>query len=209
MKKSISFKYPHIGTVINLTHVGHHKDLYLGFLLPSVTNQYPAEPIDVLEEELSKTYLQWATDEVLKVGYISLYHLWEKQIVNLLKYQLAASGERYKDPKKSVSLVNHVKTLLKDHFDIDTEIEPRLWSLIDEARTVTNTCKHATAVSYQKLLSNCPEYFTKGVYNSKTGEESSFFRITHEKFRSICEAIEEFWEKFPHEVDYSDCLNPV
>jgi collagenase-like PrtC family protease len=163
--------------------------------------------MDIPEEELSKTYLQWATDEVLKVGYISLYHLWEKQIVNLLKYQLAVIGERYEYPKKSVSLVDHVKTLLKHHFD--TEIEPRLWCSIDEARTVTNTYKHATTDSYQKLLCNFPEYFTKEVYKFNSDEESSFFLITQEKFRSICEAIEEFWDEFPHEVDYSHSFTSV
>ena len=64
----------------------HHIDLYEEYLYQRISNiEYKAT--DTFEELLGKSYSNWAVEELLKVGVVSIYHFWEKSVILFLNNQ--------------------------------------------------------------------------------------------------------------------------
>lgn len=184
----ITVVYPHDQVTINRIHISHHKDLVCGFLLPSVRNQrdMPAESSSVAEDailrELEDTYVQWAEGEVLRFGYLSLYHLWERQIVALLEDQLARRGQPFKRGRDK--LTTRVRTVLQTEF-LGT-LDDSIWEALDRGRRIANEIKH-------------------GMKSASDPGEADWVAISEEEFDDLVMSLERFWDDIPYKVDYSTC----
>ena len=99
----ITVAYPHDQVTINRIH---HLLTTRISSAPSCCHRcgtkgiLPAETVDPLKRmqssaSLKDTYVQWAEGEVLRFGYLSLYHLWERQVISLIEDQLARRGRTF------------------------------------------------------------------------------------------------------------------
>lgn len=182
----ITVVYPHDQVTINRIHVSHHKDLVRGFLLPSVRNQrdMPAESSSVAEDailrELEDTYVQWAEGEVLRFGFLSLYHLWERQIVALLEDQLARRGQSFKRGRDP--LTARVRTVLQTEFS--GTLDDSIWEALERGRRLANEIKH-------------------GLQSPSAPGEAEWVATSEKDFDDLAVSLERFWDDLPYRVDYS------
>lgn len=184
---SITVAYPQDQVTINRIHLAHHTDLIRGFLLPSVRNQDPVAETGSVEEdavlrELEGTYVQWAEGEVLRFGYLSLYHLWERQVVSLIEDQLARrrrTFERTRGP-----LTARVRDVLCTEFA--AALDDSIWEALDRSRRVANEIKH-------------------GLKAPSDPGEADWVAISEEDFNDLAASLERFWDALPYRVDYSSC----
>lgn len=117
-----------------------------------------------------------------------------------MKKQLNSIGSRYQTPNRK-SLTAHVRDVLKESFD--EELNPEIWSAIDQASEFTNTFKHATEEKYRELFEKYPQFFSGANSTASDEDLSNFFGVTEDQFGTLSNYIERFWDELPHEVDYS------
>jgi len=181
----ITVAYPHDQVTINRIHLAHHTDLIRGFLLPSVRNQDPvaeAGPVeeDAILRELEDTYVQWAEGEVLRFGYLSLYHLWERQIVSLIEDQLAQRGRTF--DRRRGPLTACVRRALSTVFA--AALDDSIWEALDRSRRIANEIKH-------------------GLKSPVDAGEADWVAISEGDFDDLAKSLERFWDALPYRVDYS------
>jgi len=181
----ITVAYPRDQVTINRIHMAHHSDLIRGFLLPSVRNQDAAAETGSAEEdailrELEGTYVQWAEGEVLRFGYLSLYHLWERQIVSLIEDQLAQRGRTF--DKRRGPLTACVRRALSTEFA--AALDDSIWEALDKSRSLANEIKHGSRAPCEP-------------------GEADWVAISEEDFDDLAKSLERFWDALPYKVDYS------
>jgi len=181
----ITVAYPHDQVTINRIHLAHHTDLIRGFLLPSVRNQDPvaeAGPVeeDAILRELEDTYVQWAEGEVLRFGYLSLYHLWERQIVSLIEDQLAQRGRTF--DRRRGPLTACVRRALSTEFA--AALDDSIWEALDKSRSIANEIKHGSTPPCEP-------------------GEDDWVAISEKDFDDLVRSLEGFWDALPYRVDYS------
>lgn len=203
----IRFHYPHNEIIAFRTHIGHHADLYSSFVIGSLQEkQRVAEAVDekpAIWSELNGAYFDWACNEVRKLAFVSLYHLWEQQICGLLDRQINANGGRLKRPNKA-DLVVYVAGTLRSMFGISmpTSIVAR----IDIARLFVNAVKHGSGRALTALKSSAPELFaarsTAGGIQTGALDSSSLLMPEAELARLV-DTLDDFWDAIPYEMVYS------
>jgi len=181
----ITVAYPRDQVTINRIHMAHHSDLIRGFLLPSVRNQDAAAETGSAEEdailrELEGTYVQWAEGEVLRFGYLSLYHLWERQIVSLIEDQLAQRGRTF--DRRRGPLTACVRRALSTVFA--AALDDSIWEALDRSRRIANEIKH-------------------GLKSPVDAGEADWVAISEGDFDDLAKSLERFWDALPYRVDYS------
>lgn len=181
----ITVVYPHDQVTINRVHLAHHTDLVRGFLLPSVRNQDPVAETGSVEEdailrELEGTYVEWAEGEVLRFGYLSLYHLWERQIVALLEGQLALRGKTFERTRSP--LTARVRNVLCTEFA--AALDDSIWQALDRSRRIANEIKH-------------------GSKSPGDPGEADWVAISEGDFDDLASSLERFWDALPYRLDYS------
>jgi len=189
----ITVVYPHDQVTINRIHIAHHTDLIRGFLFPSVRNQKDVAKetgsveANAIIRELEDNYVQWAEGEVLRFGYLSLYHMWERQIVSLLEDQLARRGRTFE--RGPDSLTTRVRNVLSTEFS--AVLDDRIWGSIDLGRRVANEIKH-------------------GLKPANDAGEADWIAVSEMEFDALASSLERFWEELPYRVDYSGfhCSTP-
>lgn len=181
----ITVTYPHDQVTINRIHLAHHTDLIRGFLLPSVRNQDAAAETgsaeeDVILRELEGTYVQWAEGEVLRFGYLSLYHLWERQVVSLIEDQLAQRGRTF--DRRRGPLTACVRRALSNEFA--AALDDSIWEALDKSRSIANEIKHGSKPSCEP-------------------GEADWVAVSEGAFDDLARSLERFWDALPYRVDYS------
>ncbi len=198
---TILVEYPKNDILKCHIHTLHHIDLYQDYLYGKVsTIEY--EATDSLEDLLGKSYSNWAAEELLKVGVVSVYHFLEKCIVSFLYDQF--KKQNIDIPHKGrKSLVVWVKTTLEHIFSpIEDE---KVWTNLNELRIVANTIKHANSGKYKELSALHIEYFQmieSDCFDDIQEYENRFF-IGIDNFRRLAKSTASFWEHLPHEVIYT------
>lgn len=171
-------------------HTLHQIDLYQGYLYERISSiEY--EPTDTLEELLGKSYSNWAAEELVRLGVVSIYHFWEKSIVSLLKDQ--ADRQAISLPEKGrLSVVEWARIMLERCF---VSLDKRnIWGGLDELRIVTNAIKHANADRYKELSLSHRQYFMMTEhddFNDVDEYENRFF-IGIERFKCLVSSAADF-----------------
>jgi len=181
----VTVTYPHDQVTINRIHLAHHTDLIRGFLLPSVRNQDPVAETGSVEEdailrELEGTYVQWAKGEVLRFGYLSLYHLWERQVVSLIEDQLAQRGRTF--DRRRGPLTACVRRALSNEFA--AALDDSIWEALDKSRSIANEIKHGAKPPCEP-------------------GEADWVAVSERNFDHLARSLERFWDALPYRVDYS------
>ena len=190
-----------LGNVLikNFTQTRHFIDLYSEYIYGNIEddlNRYSDEP---LEREFGRVYASWAQEEVLKVGLVTIYHCWEKQLKALLKQQ-ADRLELTIPNKKKQSFNLWAKKVLETQFSCFF-VETSIWDIIDEMRMIVNAYKHEDSDGFETLYKEYPHYFPrKGVEITKPFDEK--FLLGIDNFQKLTDTVVQFWEKIPHTVKF-------
>lgn len=105
-------------------HTRHHEDLFLNFLsrLTEAEKESSATTEDNLERELSGTYSRWADETIMVLGFVAAYHLWERQITEVLVQQFARR-EKKPPPKNPV---NRLLPTYERYFNRNSELSVQM-----------------------------------------------------------------------------------
>ena len=187
----ITVLYPSNQVTINRVHISHYVEFVRGFLLPSVRNQLgltketgSVEESSILRD-LEGMYVQWVEGEVLRFGYVSLYHLWERQIVSLLEDQPAQRGRTFE--RGPGALPRRIRDVLLSEFS--ASVDDRVLECVDRGRRLVNEIKH-------------------GPKAPQPDGEGSWVAVTELDFDELAASLERFWDELPHSVDYSEANRP-
>jgi|GEM_PF-6069820 hypothetical protein len=171
---------------LNISQIRSHKSLILNFLIPAVNdyvqkNKQGDNPAGML----SNGYGEWAKGEIIKNGYTSAYHLWEKQFKDIIK----ELPKKQQLNTKRKNLIDDTRKYFQMYYDIN--IDDKIWSALNEARLVINTFKHGDDNDFWNLFRRHHGYLSRRMPG---GSPSAAFIITRQKFEDLISSIEVFWE---------------
>ncbi len=179
----MSHKFSLMQFTIPYVQVAHHKALYLDELPGAVTEKYKdTSGLSQIEVELFiNTGLEWELGELRIVGYVSLFHLWEKHSKKFVSDLFGRPRTRWPAVSQRTYpqiVVAHLKTF-------GLEVPEAVVGALEEANTVVNCWKHGEE-AVEKLRLRYPEYL------GPKGEESGF-HVPQKKLESLFNAAEQFW----------------
>lgn len=193
MTRRIRVNFMSDPTVINAVQIGHHQDLFLSFLLPTIeaARQYGDDTL------LEDTYLTWAKTEFCRYAYVATYHFWEKQIDAFMRDQCGRVGVRW-PPRGNDGLVTQVRHVLIQTFAIDTD--NAIADELEAARAFTNAIKHGGPKARQ-LHIDYPRFFPAGTDDARQDDLWAWAEVTKADIDKLCEAIAKFWDDLGTQVD--------
>jgi hypothetical protein len=179
----------------------HIVSLYGEYLYPRIVDAAvaPDEPSDLLG--LGRPMAHWASEQVLRVGLITLYHQWERMASAFLSEQGETWSIKFRQRATS-SVNNRIKAVLRESFDADILAE--VWQGLEELRRLVNTLKHADMKTFNAFAADYPSYFVSGLSptSSITDFENSL-SVKREHFNSLASSVTDFWARLPYVVKYS------
>lgn len=195
-KTRIRVKHPSNQVLINSTHVRHFDGLYRGFLTSLVERDKQNVSGGVVAQESAGDYASWAISQIVIVGIVSQYHLWEKQVRGFLT-------EQYDRLKLPLPKVPREKTLIEwtrerlEELGAPHPNPTAVWEPIEEGRRVTNCFKHGTEKRHEQLRVDFPDY-----YHAGTGAAIDLFDPKPTHLEKLTDGMRCFWDELPYEVDY-------
>lgn len=184
------------------THTRHHEDLFLNFLsrLTEAEKESSATIEDDLGRGLASAYSGWADGTIMVLGFVAAYHLWERQVTEVLVEQFARRKEKPPSKKTRPSFVSYVRETLRTQFGISRPDE--VWTEIDRSRMIVNAYKHGVeSADYERAKEAHPQFFTDNSIGV-SGQGYSDIAITREQFAALMRCLSAFWDDLPYEVNY-------
>ncbi len=181
--------------VINAVQTLHFRDLYLGFFYEKIEEKKTKACSENVINEFSQLYCNWALEEILKMGLVTIYHFWERCIRQLIKDQAKILNIQLSVKWKKKSFVEHSKETLEK--DFSCVMSEKHWNPINESRKVVNTYKHGDHESFQTIKSEFPYYFER-YKPDENSDLSEYFFLGKDNFERLTSGIIDFWEKIPH-----------
>jgi hypothetical protein len=170
--------------------VEYQDTLIFDLLIPSLEAQ-KVESVDPLQNEISTTMISWGKSELLNYGYISTYHLWEKQIAHIIRDQ---SKDTIPIPK--TDYVKLIRKILENNFNIQFA-DCSIWDGLDKARIIVNAYKHGFGPSFDEAKILCPELFYEDEYN----KGFPTLEISEKSFKELLEVLRNFFDELDKQTD--------
>jgi hypothetical protein len=190
----ITYTYPHDGLSIKAVHAYHQETLFFTLLFPIIEQQTKREsPIEEVFENIAEN---WAKQELGVLGFVSTYHLWERQLQELFIEQKDRSNIDIPPLNKGENIVQYGKRVLLDTFDATAKEE--CWLELNRARIVVNAFKHGPSKKFGAAMKAHPEFF----YNPKDKRHLPMVSISSEQLRQLIKTVATFWEELPRKIDY-------
>lgn len=181
--------------VINTVQTGHFQDLYLHFFHDKIEEEKNKDVEVDFINEFNGMYCNWALEEILKLGLVTIYHFWERCLRQLFKEQSNFLNIPLTVKHNRKSFVQYGKETLEN--DFSCVIDEEIWKPIDEARKIVNSYKHGDHESFKLIRTEYPYYFEK--FELKEDSDlSEYFILGKENFKRLTDNIIKFWEKIPH-----------
>jgi hypothetical protein len=188
----ITYKYPFDGLTVKQVHALHKETLFFELLFPIIEQQ--ADDEDDIFGGIAEN---WAIQELRVLGFISTFHLWERQMQELFLEQKEISGIELPKIKKKENIIQFGKRALLENFDASAPEE--YWLELDKARAVVNAFKHGPSNKFDSAMKNYPEYF----YSPEDNLHLPIVSISPEQLRTLINTVASFWEALPRKIDYS------
>jgi len=175
----------------------HHQSLYLEHLPFVIKEKYKVtEGLSELEKELFiDTSLAWELGEIEMVGYVGLFHLWEKYSKDFLS---TLFNKKFSEWPRLPRMI-YPKKVEKHLSNFGINISEDILETIIEANTVVNAYKHGEE-AIEKLEEDYPAYF--GV----AGNPDSFY-IPSGKLEKLFDATLNFWKEVESQVELNFNFN--
>jgi hypothetical protein len=170
----------------------HHESLYIEHLPNAIKEKYKGTgDLSQLEIELFiDTSLAWELGEIEMVGYVGLFHLWEKYSKDFISKVLGSKCRGWPKTQGRLTYPQKVFTHLES---LDINISADTLNEIEEANTVVNAYKHGEE-AIEKLMEVFPKYFCV------TAEPESF-HIPNGALKILFETIFKFWREIESQIE--------
>ncbi len=191
----ITYTYPHDGLTIKAIHAYHQETLFFELLFPVIEQQTKLESSE--KEIFEKLAGNWAKQELGVLGFVSTYHMWERQLQELFLEQEAHSNISVPPLNKGENIVQYGKKVLLELFEV--KVPEEYWSEINRARIVVNAFKHGPSKRFDTAMKLYPDYFFKPINNCHLPIVS----VSADQLRAFINTVAKFWEELPRKIDYS------
>jgi hypothetical protein len=191
----ITYTFPHDGILIKAVHAYHQETLYFALLFPVIEQQTKDE--SHIDEMFGNIAQNWAKQELSVLGFVSTYHLWERQLQELFLEQIQRTNINIPHIKKKENFVTYGKRVLEDTFEARAKKE--YWLELDKARIVVNAFKHGPGKKFDNAMKSYPEFF----YTPEDNRHLPMVSISSEQLRQLIKIVATFWEELPRKIDYT------
>ena len=190
----ITYTHPNDGLTVKAVHAYHQETLFFELLFPVIEQQanreYPAE------EMFGGLAENWAKQELGVLGFVSTYHLWERQLQELFLEQKERSSIDIPPLKPREDIVKYGKRVLLDTFEVSAS--DRCWSELNKARIVVNAFKHGPSQKFDVAMQQYPDYFFK----PKDNRHLPMVSVSMGQLRAFIKTVASFWEELPRKINY-------
>lgn len=187
------------GATTKAVHVSHQETLYLELLIPAINALLElgmADETDPLILEIGPAISGRATEELCVLGYVSTFHLWERQFRELIVEQKASQDvDAPPSQRRYESVVAYAKRVMETHFEA-RGLES-YWKDLAQALTVVNAFKHGSGRKFEAALKEYPEYF----YVPEDGRHLPIVSIKPKHLRHLIITLIDFWDTVSLTVD--------
>lgn len=190
----ITYTYPYDGLSIKAVHAYHQETLFFEILFPLIEQQTEDES---LENDLFGNIAEnWAKQELGVLGFVSTYHMWERQLQELFLEQKERSHVEIPLMNPRENIVQYGKRVLLDTFE--ASIAEAYWQELDIARKIVNAFKHGPGKNFNSTMAAYPDYF----YVPDDNRHLPIVSISLEQLRRLINTVAEFWEAVPRKIIY-------
>lgn len=170
----------------------HHESLYLDHLPYAIKERYKdTDSLSELEIELFiETSLTWELGEIEMVGYVGLFHLWEKYSKDFISKVFQEKSKGWPKLEGRHTYPAKVFTHLRN---MDIEISQSIKDAFEEANAVVNAYKHGEE-AIEKLMRSFPKYFCD------ENEPDSFY-IPDGQLKYLFESASSFWQEVENQIE--------
>lgn len=192
--------YPHLhdGATVKAVHALHQEALFFELLFPVIEKQTKQELCaeDSINSWLTKTADNWVKQELAILGFVSTYHMWERQLKELLLEQQEQQNIDIPNQQKAENMVRYGKRALSCVFGIS--IPKAFWIELDKARIVVNAFKHGPGKQFDAAMKKHPDFFFK----PEDKRHPPVVTISLVQLRRLIKIVADFWEDIPREIDF-------
>ena len=169
----------------------HHESLYIENLPLAIKDQYKdVDGLSEFEKEVFiDTSLAWELGELDMVGYVGLFHMWEKyskDFVSRVFNKKCSEWPKLARMSYPCKIFTHLEKM-------EINIPVTISESLEEANTVVNAYKHGEE-AIEKLQTKYPQYF------AVPGEVESFC-IPEGYLKQLFETVHEFWQEIEEQVE--------
>ena len=191
----ITYKYPHDGLTIKAVHAYLQESLFFEFFFPIIEQQAKREShTEGMFENIAEN---WAKQELGVLGFVSTYHMRERQLQELFLEQKELYNIYIPPLNPRENIVNYGRRVLLDTFQVSAPEEYR--SEFDRARMVVNAFKHGPSKKFDDVMKIDPDFFFKPENNRHLPMVS----VSLEQLRALIKAVANFWDALPRKIDYA------
>lgn len=191
----IIYRYLNDGLIIKSVHAHHQETLFFELLFPLIEQQTKDEsPVTDLFGNISEN---WIKQELGVLGFVSTYHMWERQLRELFLEQKESANIDIPAMNPRENIVEYGKRVLLDIFE--ASVAEEYWQELNRARKVVNAFKHGPGKSFNNAMSAHPDFFFKPVDRRHLPVVS----ISSEQLSRLIKTVAAFWEELPKTIDYS------
>lgn len=190
----ITYTYPRDGLLIKAVHAYHQETLFFTLLFPIIEQQAKRESDS--DDELEIIAENWAKQELRVLGFVSTFHMWERQLQELFIEQKDISNIEIPTLKKGENIVQYGKRVLMDTFN--TTAKGEHWQELNRARIVVNAFKHGPGKKFDAAMKAHPDFF----YSPNDKRHLPIVSISPEQLRQLINTVAAFWEELPRKIDY-------
>ncbi|MDO9204148.1 hypothetical protein [Methylotenera sp.] len=191
----ITYPYPYDGLSIKAVHAYHQETLFFTLLFPIIKQEAKRE--SSIEEGFENIAENWAKQELGVLGFVSTFHMWERQLQELFIEQKGRSDIEIPPLNKGENIVQYGKRVLMSTFDATAKDEH--WQELNRARIVVNAFKHGPSKKFDAAMKTYPEFF----YDPKDKRHLPTVSISSEQLRQLIQTVATFWEELPRKIDYA------
>ncbi|MGH8050532.1 MAG: hypothetical protein ACREPB_07740 [Arenimonas sp.] len=189
----ITYIYPHDGLTVKAVHAYHQETLFFGLLFPVIEQQASQESLDEIFGSIAE---DWAKQELGVLGFVSTYHMWERQLQELFLEQKERSDLTIPTLPSHENIVQYGKRVLLNTFEASAPEE--YWLELDRARMVVNAFKHGPSKKFDAAMKAHPDFFFVPEDNSHLPIVS----ISMDQLRLLIKTVAAFWGELPRQIDY-------
>lgn len=191
----ITYTYPIDGLTIKAVHAYHQETLFFELLFPAIEQHANRE--DPVEKMFGGIAENWAKQELGVLGFVSTYHLWERQLQELFLEQKERSNIDIPPLKPRENIVEYGKRVLLDIFEV--LVSDMYWSELNKARIVVNAFKHGPSQKFDAAMQLYPDYFFKPQDN----RHLPIVSVSSQQLRAFIKTVASFWDELPRKINYA------